>query len=131
LSTKLHAAVDRRGRLLRLVLTPGQRGDSPQAEELLSNLQRGTVGHVIADAAYDSDDLRRRVRDLRARACIKPNPTRKRKKLYDRRRYKRRNVIERFFCRIRRCRRVATRYEKKAANFAGFVYLAALVTAED
>ena len=131
MSTKLHAAVDRRGRLLRLVLTPGQRGDSPQAEELLSNLQRGTVGHVIADAAYDSDDLRRRVRDLRARACIKPNPTRKRKKLYDRRRYKRRNVIERFFCRIRRCRRVATRYEKKAANFAGFVYLAALVTAED
>ena len=33
--------------------------------------------------------------------------------------------------RIRRCRRVATRYEKKAANFAGFVYLAAFVTAED
>ena len=130
MSTKLHAAVDRQGRLLRLVLTPGQRGDSPQAEELLSNLRRGTVGHVIADAAYDSDDLRRRVRDLRARACIKPNPTRKRKKRYDRQRYKRRNVIERFFCRIRRCRRVATRYEKKAANFAGFVYLAAFVTAE-
>ncbi|HEY1686926.1 MAG TPA: transposase, partial [Tepidisphaeraceae bacterium] len=39
-------------------------------------------------------------------------------------------VIERFFCRIRRCRRVATRYEKKAANFAGFIYLAAFVTAE-
>lgn len=131
MSTKLHAAVDRRGRLLRLVLTPGQRGDSPQAEELLSNLQRGTVGHVIADAAYDSDDLRQRVRDLGARACIKPNPTRKRKKRYDRQRYKRRNVIERFFCRIRRCRRVATRYEKKAANFAGFVYLAAFITMED
>ena len=131
MSTKLHAAVDRRGRLLRLVLTPGQRGDSPQAEELLSNLQRGSVGHVIADTAYDSDELRQRVRDLRARACIKPNPTRKRKKRYDRQRYKRRNVIERFFCRIRRCRRVATRYEKKAANFAGFVYLAAFVTAED
>jgi transposase len=131
LSTKLHAAVDRRGRLLRLVLTPGQRGDSPQAEELLWNLQRGSVGHVIADAAYDSDALRQRVRDLRARACIKPNPTRKRKKRYDRRRYKRRNVIERFFCRIRRCRRVATRYEKKAANFAGFVYLAAFATAEE
>ena len=131
MSTKLHAAVDRRGRLLRLVLTPGQRGDSPQAEELLWNLQRGSVGHVIADAAYDSDALRQRVRDLRARACIKPNPTRKRKKRYDRRRYKRRNVIERFFCRIRRCRRVATRYEKKAANFAGFVYLAAFVTTED
>ena len=36
-------------------------------------------------------------------------------------------MIERFFGRIKRCRRVATRYEKKAVNFAGFVWLAALV----
>jgi putative transposase len=124
----VHAAVDRRGRLRRLVLTPGQRGDCPQAADLLSGLARGSVGHVIADAAYDSDDLRGRVRRLGAKACIRPNPTRKRKKRYDRARYKHRNVIERFFCRIRRCRRVATRYEKKAENFAGFVYLAAFVT---
>jgi len=123
-------AVDRRGRLLRLSLTPGQSGDCPQAEQLLSGLARGTVGHVIADAAYDGDALRLSVRHLRARACIKPNPTRKRRKRYDRQRYKHRNVIERFFCRIRRCRRVATRYEKKPTNFAGFVYLAAFLTAE-
>ena len=113
------------------MLTPGHKGDCPQAEGLLSDLPRGTVGHVIADAAYDSDALRQTVRRLRARCCIRPNPTRKRKKRYDRQRYKHRNVIERFFCRIRRCRRVATRYEKKAANFAGFVYLAAFVTAEE
>ncbi|HEY0008233.1 MAG TPA: IS5/IS1182 family transposase, partial [Tepidisphaeraceae bacterium] len=37
-------------------------------------------------------------------------------------------VIERFFRRIRDCRRVATRYEKKAVNFAGFLYLAAFIT---
>ena len=102
------------------------------AAELLSGLARDAVGHVIADAAYDSDAIRRDVhRRLRAAACIKPNPTRKRRKRYDRKRYKHRNVVERFFCRIRRCRRVATRYEKKADNFAGFVYLAAFVTAED
>lgn len=127
----MHAAVDRRGRLLRLVLTPGHKGDCPQAEGLLSDLPRGTVGHVIADAAYDSDALRQRVRRLRARCCIRPNPRRKNKKRYDRRRYRNRNVIERFFCRIRRCRRVATRYEKKAENFAAFVYLAAFVTTEE
>ena len=113
------------------MLTPGQRGDCPQAGELLSGLGRGTVGHVIADAAYDSDALRQSIRHLRARACIKPNPTRKRKRHYDRQRYKHRNVVERVFCRIRRCRRVATRYEKKPENFAGFVCLAAFVTAED
>lgn len=116
---------------MRLLLTPGQAGDCPQAQGLLSTLKRGTVEHVIADAAYDSDTLREQVQRLGARACIRPNPTRKRKKRYDRRRYRNRNVIERFFCRIRRCRRVATRYEKKAVNFAGFVYLAAFVTEEN
>jgi transposase len=131
LSTKLHAAVDGRGQLLQLILTPGHRGDCPQAEPLLTGLKRGTIGHVIADAAYDSDTLRQTIRRLRAGCCIRPNPTRKRKRRYDQKRYKHRNVIERFFCRIRRCRRVATRYEKKAANFAGFVYLAAFVTAEN
>lgn len=131
MSTKLHAAVDRRGRLPRLALTPGHKGDCPQATELLSGLERGAVAHVIADAAYDSDASRQNVRQLRGRRCIKPNPTRKRKKRYDRQRYKHRNVIERFFCRIRRCRRVATRDEKKAANFAGFIYLAAFITTED
>ena len=49
----------------------------------------------------------------------------KRKKRYDRKRYKHRNVIERFFRRIKQCRRVATRYEKKAANFAAFTWPAA------
>ncbi len=71
------------------------------------------------------------MRRSRARCCIKPNPTRKRRKRYDRRRYRGRNRVERFFCRAKRCRRVATRYEKKPANFAGFVYLAAFVTAEE
>ena len=126
MTSKLHAAVDQDGRLRRLAITAGQRGDAPQAEALLEGLH---PRHVIADAAYDSDAIRRLIRRLKARACIRPNPTRKRKKRYDRRRYRRRNVIERFFRRIKRCRRVATRYEKKAQNFAGFVWLAAGLTA--
>ena len=82
----------------------------------------------MADAAYDSNAIREQVQKLKARVCIRPNRTRKQKKRYDKERYKHRNVIERFFCRIKRCRRVATRYEKKACNFAGFIWLAALVT---
>ena len=111
--------------MLRLIVTPGQRGDAPQAEALLASLRSR---HVIADAAYDSDALRRLIRHRGARACIKPNPTRRRKRRYDRRRYQCRNVIERFFRRIKQCRRVATRYEKKATNFAAFVWLAAGIT---
>lgn len=118
--------MDQAGRLLRLIVTPGPSGDAPQAPTLLEGLR---PGHVIADAAYDSDALRRLIRRRRARACIKPHPTRRRKRRYDRQRYKHRNVIERFFRRIKQCRRVATRYEKKAVNFTAFVWLAAGITA--
>ena len=120
----MHAAVTGAGRVVRLALTPGQAGDAPQAGRLLDGLR---PAWVVADAAYDSDAIRVQVRRGGAKACIKPNPTRKRKKRYDRARYKHRNVIERFFGAVKRFRRVATRYEKKAANFLGFVWLAAVL----
>lgn len=124
----MHAAVDRRGRLVRLLVTAGQKGDAPQAEQLLEGFEKGTVGHVVADAAYDSAAIRQTAKRLRAKACIRSHPRRKVKRRYDKQRYRHRNVIERFFGRIKRYRRVATRYEKKAINFAGFVWLAAFVS---
>jgi transposase len=108
-----------------LIVTPGQCGDAPQTPLLLEGLQ---ARHILADAGYDSDAIRGLIRSRKMRVCIKPNPTRKRRKRYDRQRYKHRNVIERFFRRIKQCRRVATRYDKKAENFVGFVWLAAGVT---
>lgn len=125
MTTKLHAAVDEQGRPLRLIVTPGQRGDAPQAQALLEGL---CAKHVLADAAYDSNAIRLLIRKMKARTCIKPNPRRRCRKRYDRERYKHRNVIERFFRRIKQCRRIATRYEKKAANFLSFVWLAAGIT---
>jgi putative transposase len=109
---------------VRLLLTPGQAGDAPQAETLLSDL---SPRNVIADAAYDSDAIRQRIQQTKGKACIRPNPTRKTKKRYDKERYKHRNIIERFFGAIKQFRRVATRYDKKAENFMGFVWLAALL----
>ena len=116
------------GRLVDFRLTPGQRGDAPVAEVLLDTFRRGQIGTIIADAAYDSDAIRQRGRRLRAKVCIKPNPTRKRKRRYNKTVDKRRNRIERFFGRLKRCRRIATRYEKKPTNDAGFLWLAALIT---
>lgn len=127
MTTKIHAVIGRSGRLVDFRLTAGQRGDAPQGEALLEKFQAGEVGTIIADAAYDSDAIRQRGRRLKAKVCIKPNPTRKVKKRYDKKTYKRRNQIERFFGRLKRCRRIATRYEKKPANFAGFIWLAALI----
>lgn len=83
---------------------------------------------MIADAGYDADATRTRVRQTRARCRIRPNPTRTAQKRYDKARYKHRDVIERFFGGIKRFRRVATRYEKKAENYLGFVWLAAVLT---
>jgi putative transposase len=125
LTTKVHASVDAQGRPVHLHLTPGQSGDAPQAEALLGEL---SPDHVLADAAYDSDAIRKRIRKLGGKACIKPNPTRKIKKRYDKQRYRHRNIIERFFRRIKQYRRVATRYDKKPANYLGFVWLAAVLT---
>jgi transposase len=112
------------GRAVRLQLTPGQAGDAPRAEALLDGLR---PRHVVADAAYDSDAIRGMIRENKGTACIRPNPTRLVTKRYDRARYKNRNVIERFFGAIKRFRRVATRYDKKAENFLGFAWLAALL----
>lgn len=123
----MHAAVNEHGQLLRLIVTPGQRGDSPLAPALLEGLQ---AEHVLADAGYDSDANRLLIRHMKAKACIKPNPTRKQRKRYDKMRYRHRNVIERFFRRIKQCRRIATRYEKKAVNFTSLAWLAAGITAK-
>ena len=111
---------------MRLVVTAGQRGDAPLAEALLESL---ALEHVVADAAYDSNAIRGLVRGRGGLACIRPNPSRVLDRWWDSKRYRNRQVIERFFRRIKECRRVATRYEKKAANFVGFVWLAAGVTA--
>ena len=56
MTTKIHAAVDALGLPIRFVLTPGQWGDCPQARGLIEGLVG--VGHVMADAAHDADDLR-------------------------------------------------------------------------
>ena len=107
-------------------LSPGQDGDGPHGRELLAEFQPGQIEHVLADTAYDGDETRERIRQLKAKACIKPHQNRTAKKRYDKERYKHRNLIERFFGRIKQFRRVATRYEKTPENFLGFVWLAAL-----
>lgn len=107
---------------MRLKLTEGQRHDMVEASALIENLQ---PQYVIGDKGYDSDPLRQQIRRQKAKPVI---PARKgtRRRRYDKTKYKLRNVVERFFNRMKHCRRIATRYEKTARNFLGFVHLAAL-----
>ena len=114
-------AVDGRGRPLRVILTPGQRGDVTQAPALLVGL---TPKRVLADKAYDSNALRQIIAGLNAEAVIPCNPTRKVPIPYDFDAYKARNLIERCFNKLKHFRRIATRYDRRAAYFLSFVQIA-------
>jgi transposase len=114
-------AVDGRGRPLRVILTPGQRGDVTQAPALLVGL---TPKRLLADKAYDSNALRQIIAGMNAEAVIPCNPTRKVLIPYDFDAYKARNLIERCFNKLKHFRRIATRYDRRAAYFLSFVQIA-------
>ena len=123
LSTKIHAAGDALGNPVRLIGSPGQRNDIAFAHELVD----GWVADVtIADKGYDADHLCDRLAESGSEVVIPPKRNRTIQRPYDADLYKERNIIERFFNRLRQFRRVATRYDKLLANFMGFVKLAAI-----
>lgn len=76
---------------------------------------------MIADKGYDADALIERIQSQQAEAIIPPRSNRKHPRDYDRHRYKARNLVERFFNRLKQFRRIATRYEKLALHFAAMV----------
>lgn len=122
MSTKIHMATDALGRPLRFVLTAGQANDAPRFEKLLKGVQ---IGCVIADKGYDTEKILKKVKELGAVAVIPPRSDRKVKRDYDKELYKERNLIERAFNKLKRFRRIATRYDRKAIYFESFLYLAA------
>jgi putative transposase len=116
-----------RGHPVALKLTPGQAGDAPHAADLLAGARRGAVRAVIADKGYDSDANVARVRRLRARVVIPPLGCRRRKRRYDKALYKGRNVVERYWQKVKQYRRVATRYDKLDDCYLAFVHLASVL----
>ena len=125
-TTKIHAVVDGHGRPVAIEITPGQLGDVRAALSLLAPLPPARV--CAGDAAYDSDGLRRFLIERGTKPVIPNNPTRKRFHPFDPIAYKQRNLIERMFCRLKDWRRIATRYDKLARNFAAALAIAAIVT---
>lgn len=124
LTTKIHAVVDAEGRPVTLALTPGQAHDGRSAVGLLDSIGEGNI--LLADRAYDADWLRADVAKRGGWANIKPMPTRKRFPSFSPFLYRYRNLVERFFSKLKNFRAVATRYEKHAQNFLALVKLAAI-----
>jgi transposase len=130
---------------LSVVLTAGQRHDSTQLEAVLDGIRvprpggrgrpRKRPDHLIADKGYSYErcrqELRRRGiphtlperRDQRERRARRPG----RRLQFDATRYRRRNVVERCINRLKQWRGLATRYEKRAANYRALVVIAALM----
>jgi putative transposase len=123
LSTKIHAAADALGLPVRLIASPGQRNDIAYAHELIDGFQAQCT---IADKGYDANHLIDKIGEMQAAVVIPPKRNRKDQRPYDASLYKERNIIERFFSKLKQFRRVATRYDKLLANFMGFVKLAAI-----
>lgn len=114
--------VDQDGLPVRVLLTPGQASDKATAPELLAGLPPAKA--LVADRGYDSRAILQLVADAGGEAHI---PTQKRVRLQrsvEPGLYRKRNLIERFFCRLKQFRRIATRFDKLARNFLAAVALA-------
>lgn len=90
---------------------------------MLDELGPGQI--LLADSAYDSDAMHQRFAARGTWANVKPMPTRKNVPAFSRFLYRYRNVVERFFNKLKHFRAIATRYEKHDANFLALVKLAA------
>jgi len=109
---------DAQGRPLRFRITAGQTHDITAAPALLKGQEADAV---LADKAYDSNDLRETIAQMEAQAVIPSKRNRKDFIPHDIKLYKQRNRIERCFNRLKHCRRFATRYDRRTIHFAGFI----------
>ena len=118
------------------VLTSGERHEQPV---LLTLMERGAVkrpgrgrprirpDRVAGDKGYSSPTVRRYLKGRGIGAVI---PTRKDQPVdpcFDRAAYRERNAVERLINRLKRWRRIATRYEKRAANYLAMVTVGAIL----
>lgn len=115
---KVHALCDALGMPLKYILTGGQEAECKQAIPLLENVKASAV---LADKAYDTNELRAWLECRKIKAVIPPKSNRIEEIECDYWHYKERHVIECLFGKLKHYRRIATRYEKKAINYMGML----------
>ncbi|AVM75615.1 Transposase DDE domain protein [Magnetospirillum gryphiswaldense MSR-1] len=111
MNTKIHLAVDGEGRPVRFILTVGQVNDGTQALALLGD---ATPRYFLADKGYDSHAILDAVEAYGAQPIIPQCSCMKR------------NLVERAINKLKHFRQIATRYDRKIANFMAFLWLATL-----
>ena len=124
LSTRIHAVVDASGLPVRFVLTPGQASDKTTAPVLLEGLR--LARDVVADRGYDARAVIEIIEAGGATAHIPTQRDRNHQRSVDRMIDRQRNLIERFFNKLKHSRRIAARYDKLARNFLAAIPLASI-----
>jgi len=127
------------GRLITFLLTPGQDSDIDQAEELMKKgAIRRKTGHLrlrpkrlVADKGYTSATLRSYLHRYHIRCTIARRSNQQRTAAFNKQYYKKRNIVERLINRLKQFRRIATRYEKRASNFAAMITIASIFLFSD
>ena len=109
-------------------LSSGNAHDLPEGEKLLDKYNRlAEQKYMLMDKAYEGKSMRLKVEQKGLIAVVPPIERRKEKWEYDKERYKQRNKIERFFLRIKRFRRIFTRYDKIDVIFYSFICFVILI----
>jgi transposase len=124
LTTKIHALVDALGNPVELMLTPGQAHDLACAEPLIDGVDPQAL---IGDKAYDADLLIDTLNRRKITPVIPPKANRKIPRHCDFALYCERNLVERFFNKLKHFRAIATRYDKLARNFLAGIQLASAI----
>jgi len=112
LTTKIHAVVESRGLPVRFLLSPGQASDMASVAALLDGLP--PARHTVADRGYDAQAVLDLIQAHGSTPHIPTLRTRKVQRSVDPTLYRQRNLVERFFNKIKHFRATATRYHKLA-----------------
>lgn len=99
-------------------MTAGQRHDITQADALIAGYESE---YGIADKSYDADDFRQSIQDSGVEPVIPPRSNREEQYNYDTHLYKERHLVECFINKIKRYRRIFSRFEKLAKRYLGFL----------
>lgn len=104
-------------------LSPGNAHDGHFAQHLIAELAGIPATHLTMDRAYEGDETRALVLEQNIIPVVPPKINRREPWEYDKEIYKKRNEVERFFCRLKRFRRIATRYDKLDILFLFYIHL--------
>src|ERR1700675_193725 len=124
MTTKILALTDALGNLVRFVLLPGQRYDTVGIEPLIEGVE---FGALIADKAFDSNDIIANLNQRGAKVVISQHPRRTTPLQIDTEMYKWRHLIENFFCKLKEFKRIAMRADKTDHSFQAMIHLVAAV----